>query len=256
MPLMQDGSQYMNQCEFAYGAQHKECRPFVCTYQSLPGRGLDGQNNWALSGDAKDCQVLWSPFWSPKEAQIDEKDRQYQPVAYDGVPINYQMESFPDRYIPCQSDNDLGNEAIKKRSLWNQRGRVELSERPLYKRCGPSTISITRKGDMGSPVSRDGIIRTAENLINPDTESDLWNLNTYLVQGDTAVKSPQNQYCARSTLNSRYVITNQLNHLYNKSSINPDLFSRQHYTEYDTRRNVDWKTPHVFNNNTKSKISV
>lgn len=243
----------LSQCSNKYGMNHRECRPFVCSYPSLSGSELSDhpRNNWALSGDAKDCQILWSPFAPPRETKPAEQT--YMPTTYDGVPIDYEMQSFYQPFVRCENDDDIANEAVRQRNIWNARGKVELPEIPAYKACSPSTLNITRKGD---PVSRDGIVSTAQNLLNPDAESDLHGLRTFLVQGDTAVKSRNSQYCVSKNLQSRYNVTKQLSDLYQETTIDNDLFKRQRFTEYDPTRNVAWQTPHLFNNCTKAKISV
>lgn len=239
-------------CEKQFKDQHRECIGYYCHDPVLSGFGnertLSTQN---LSADNSRCDLKWYPFAPAREAQYPEMTA--KPMTYDGVPIDAQMDSFKQPFEVCEWDQDVGNKAMKARNLWNERGTVELSPIPEYKPCGPSAVNITRKG---MPVNRDGIVNTAENLRNPDKESDLLNLSRTLVQGDTSVRGLNGQYCVEKTLKARHRITPQLDLQYSQTTVDPQLFKRQLFTDYDTEKNRSWKAPHLFRNSTKAKISV
>lgn len=248
----QDNQERLTICERQFKDHHDQCIGFYCHDPALSGFGtektLSTQN---LSADNSRCDLKWHPFAPAREAQYPEMTA--KPTTYDGVPIDAQMDSFKQPYEVCEWDQDIGNKAIKARNLWNERGPVELSTIPEYKPCGHSLININRKG---MPVNRDGIVNTAENLKSPEKESDLLNLSRTLVQGDTSVRGLKGQYCVEKTLKTRYRITPQLDLQYSQTTVDPQLFKRQLFTEYDTKKNQSWKAPHLFRNYTKAKISV
>ena len=233
---------YLADCETSFAQDFAKCTQYYCNYQNLRGQDLSGDSNYPLYSNASNCQSKSTPGRKPqpcKACPIGE------PILYDGVPIDYQMESFVQTYQQCETPADIGNQQIKERNLWNEREPPELDERPAYKQCEPSDLTISRQVDK-QPV-RDGIPNSANNLRDVAVESKLYNIG-----GLQVFDANQGRKCVDTSV--RYNIDPGLAKVYDVTQVNPTLFARQLYTDYDGAKNADRRPVHVFRNYTKSKM--
>lgn len=164
------------------------------------------------------------------------------------------MQSFAQPYEQCRTPEDDYNDAIKARNLWGQRGKQTLDERPVYKRCLPDKVMLTRTG---TPQSLDGIAETAENIRSIPEESELLGLGRLHTEGDTATQDLSGrQVCAEKRMMSKAHPTAGLLEVYGATSVAPDLYSRQLYSSDDPALNSNFKRPLPFRNMTKSRMNT
>lgn len=243
----------MNACESSpmFQKQFNECAGIECDFslKALPFEKL-AFDKYAKFSNASDCHVEWKPYSTQKECAACPTG---EPMVYDGVPIDYRMQSFPQPFEACSNARDFYNQVIKERLLWNDRGSVELSSIPAYKACGPTTVQIKRNG---IPINREGIVGTAENLLDPDAESDLKNITKPVVYRDSVLYNSNRPECiTQGYLYRDHTSKSRLDNIFDKAKINPLLFNRQLYSEFDPKKNVKRTTPHVFNNCSRAKSS-
>ena len=243
--------------DMGFQQQFRECAGIDCDF-GLKGLSLSPYNELDVEeypkyANAFDCHIKWKPYSTQKECPACPTG---EPIVYDGVPLDYQMESFLQPFEICPTDRDIFNDAIKQRLLWNERGPVELSSIPAYKACGPTLVQIKRNG---VPVPRDGIVTTAQNLSDADAESDLLNITKPVVYRDTVGFEGNKPNCYfKYQSNDKSSPKASYAKAFEDGKVNPTLFSRQLYSEYDPTKNPQKlisTRPCLFNNCSRAKIS-
>ncbi len=220
MPAVGSDGEFMRRCPTAFGAP---CTEYECDFtgqaQDISGIG----STYHKFYNAKKC---WpKPALSkPIAKSHHEPNVEPQPITNDGVPIEYEMESFSQNYEQCETQQDIWNKTIRERQLWNDRGPVETSPIPEYKKCGPTRLQLTRTG---TPISKDGMPNTAGNLADTTVETDLFGLSHYLVASDTGIQQNGRQVCAIRPMDTRAVPTVELTDVYRQTQFDPAKFSKQ-----------------------------
>ena len=218
-------AQTVNSCKSVLRSSVLPCTEYECDFpcqaQEVPLSGIG--STYHRFYNAKKC---WPKpaLAQPLQKSSPQPGVEPQPVATDGVPVDYEMESFIQIYEQCETDEDVWNKTIKERQLWNDRGPVELSQIPEYKPCGVKQVQLTRSG---KPISRDGMPNGAANLQNTSAETDLFGLSRYLVAGDTAIQQGARQVCAIRPLDTRAIPTVELTEIYRQTQFDPAKFSKQ-----------------------------
>ena len=234
------------------------CTPYTCLNPAfaddIQPSNLVTQNAWF---NGQNCYIQASPQTS-KTLKSRPTTTNVAPFSeHNGTPISHNMQSFIQPFQLCKRFRDIGNDKIKDRNLWNERGKFGLDERPSLKPCLPDKIAFTRKG---IPNSRDGIAETANNLKSIPIESDLIGRSSSrpLVKNDTAVLNIQSrQICADQELSRRACPRDSLVHVYDITKINPILLKEQLHNEFTpyADANTVMKTPKLFRNSTKSRMT-
>lgn len=255
-----EGSVELRNCDRSYAGDMRECRRFDCDYKNLKTDSVsvakvsDHDIVYPLFANASDCHMKWrpSPQYQPKECPACPVG---DPIVYDGVPIDYEMQSFYQSFQICDNPRDRGNEFIKNRNLWNEQGPVEFSERPAYKECGPTVEQLTRDG---RAINRSGIATTARNLIDTEDESDLIGLGKFVVRSDAMIHDKKRQMCLTDTRDSRRNMDSSLEAIFEQTSIDKNLFRQQNNRIRESTGTVKQMSsrsfPKVFNNCSRAKM--
>ena len=233
------------------------CAPYTCLNpafaEDIQPANMTFQNAWF--GDQK-CWIKAFPQTS--KPRILKHRADVAPYSdFIGTPIFHNMQSFKQPFQICKKTIDHGNDKIKERNLWNERGDFSLSQRPESRPCLPGKVAFTRKG---LPVSRDGILETANNLKDVSVETELigQNSNKALKKDDTSIYNSQSrQICVDQQLGQRNTPKESLVKLYQATQINPLLAKEQLYNEFSpySDANTITKTPSLFRNSTKSRMT-
>ncbi len=231
------------------------CAPYTCLNPAFAAdvqpSNIEIQNAWSNN---QECYI--KAFSRTEKPKPKESFHDVHPFSdFAGTPVSYNMQSFNQPFQICKRPIDFGNDKIKERNLWNEMGNFGLNERPIYKPCLPGKVALSRKGE---PVSKDGILETANNLRNVPTESVLIGQDSKrpLVKADTAVLDRQyRQVCADTRMTTRNCPKESLIRIYEETKVNPDTFREQLHNEFSPYPNTITKKPSVFRNSTKSKMT-
>lgn len=231
------------------------CAPYTCLNPAFAAdvqpSNIEIQNAWSNN---QECYI--KAFSRTEKTKPKERFHDVHPFSdFAGTPVSYNMQSFSQPFQICKRPIDFGNDKIKERNLWNEMGNCGLNERPIYKPCLPGKVALSRKGE---PVSKDGILETANNLRNVPTESVLIGQDSKrpLVKADTAVLDRQyRQVCADTRMTTRNCPKESLLRIYEETKVNPDTFREQLHNEFSPYPNTITKKPSVFRNSTKSKMT-
>lgn len=252
MPAQGADGSFIKQCSKTFGTEL--CTEYVCDYNGyarLDTTQTDDSFRWA---NTKIClpRAPKPPNDFSSKPQQQVQTALPEPIAYDGVPTDYQMDSFVQPFEQCESDIDTGNRVLRDRQLWNERGDSVLSEVPEYKSCGPDKVQLERNGIV---VSRDGMPNTANNLPNSFVESDLKGLNRYNVLGDTGIMTGSRQVCAARPMDSRAVPTLDLLGVYAATAFKPERLVDQLCVDPNEKRNC-LGSSYRFNNSSRQRCRV
>lgn len=240
----------LEECKRQAADTAERCTAYHCDW-SDPSGSLHIANAGQIAPLQTRCFAENKQYYTPKACPACPVP---DPIVLDGVPIKYEMQSFAQPYEQCRTPEDDYNDAIKARNLWGQRGKQTLDERPVYKRCLPDKVMLTRTG---TPQSLDGIAETAENIRSIPEESELLGLGRLHTEGDTATQDLSGrQVCAEKRMMSKAHPTAGLIEVYGATSVQPDLYSRQLYSSDDPALNSNFKRPLPFRNMTKSRMNT
>ena len=240
----------LQECERQFADTAEKCTAYFCDWKD-PSGTLHVENAGQIAPLQTRCFAENKQYYTPKSCKACPVP---DPVVLDGVPVRYEMQSFAQPYEQCRTPEDNYNDAIKARNLWGQRGKQTMDERPVYKRCLPDKVMLTRKG---TPPSFDGIADVAENMKSVPDESELLGLGRLHTEGDTATQDLRGrQVCADRRMASKSHPTAGLLGVYRATSVSPDLYSRQLYSSDDPARNSSFKQPLPFRNTTKSRMNT
>lgn len=233
------------------------CAPYTCLNPAfaddLQPSNLIGEQDWFNN---QTCYIKVFPQ-KPKPPKFPVATTNVDPISdFVGAPICHNMQSFVQPFQICKRHRDVGNDKIKERNLWSERGIFGLNERPSIKSCLPGKVAFTRKGE---PQSCDGILDTSNNRKDVSVESELIGRNHGpLIKNDTAVLDKQSrQICADQKLAERASPKNSLLDIYKNTKINPILLKEQLHNEFFPYANANTviKKPGLFRNSTKSRMT-
>ena len=154
--------------------------------------------------------------------------------------------SFHQQFYQCDWQNDIDNQNLINRRFFN-RGRIELTERPAFNSCEPSSINLDRNGDVNQ-VSVNNKPTEAENLKNIADESVLRGL--WAPHSDCKVNKDIGPDCITSDDKYCRKPNKSLPNNFSSTSVNDDFFQRQLNVGCDD----SLTTPSIFRNNTRMKL--
>ena len=154
--------------------------------------------------------------------------------------------SFYQQFYQCDWQNDLDNQNLMDRRFSN-RGRIELTERPEYHNCEPTSINLERRGDV-TDISVDNKPDNTENLKNIGDESvlkGLWGAHSDCkINREIGPKciSDDDKYCRKPN--------KDLDNYFEDYMVNDEFFNKQLNINCENSLTI----PSIFRNYTSMKL--
>jgi len=171
------------------------------------------------------------------------KGQNFNPIQTGGTPFDYSMDTFYQPHQDCLWQQDIDNDNIKSRSFLEAGRKLEPNKRPAMQTCEQTEELRNRQGN---PPNYDGIPELPV-FKDANVESDLIGLwgnlsDCRLNKGLRPVCTNQDNFC-------RFSENEELQNQFNQTSINHEFYQKQNFSGMENKF-----LPHVFRNNTKSKI--